>query len=192
LRIVGGKYRGRALLSPKGDATRPTSDRARQAIFNILEHAAWMSDDIMDSGVVLDIFAGTGALGLEALSRGKSMAVFFEQNKSSASICHANAEKMGALDDTRIFRCDATKPPKRPNDIPPATLVFLDPPYGKDLGLAAIEAFIAKDWLAENAIIIMEMAVRTPEPLPDSCEQIDSRDYGVAHIRFLKRKIATI
>jgi 16S rRNA (guanine966-N2)-methyltransferase len=187
MRIVGGKHRGRALSSPKGQTTRPTSDRARQAIFNILEHTGKLSRPPLPDAHVLDIFAGTGAMGLEALSRGAKDAVFIEKDRAAAALCRHNIESLDLAAESRLQLADALKPPPRPADIEPRDLVFLDPPYGKDLGSAALRAFVGKNWLAENAIAVFEMAKSQPEPLPEGFILRDERSYGVALVWLLER-----
>src|ERR1700744_6461865 len=143
MRIVSGSFRGKALAAPQGEATRPTSDRARQAIFNILEHAAW-SNGVRDQRVI-DLFAGSGALGFEALSRGAALCLFLETDASARGAIRENVEAMGAFGVTRVHRRDATDLGVRPGaDGPAFGLAFLDPPYAKgpsdkNLGKIALE-----------------------------------------------------
>lgn len=186
MRIVGGQFRGKNLLSPVGDETRPTSDRAREAIFNILHHAKWRKRDILENAAVMDVFAGTGAMGLEALSQGAAHGVFIEQSAAAAKTCQSNIDAMKLGDRTLLMRSDALKIALRPTTIAPRSLVFLDPPYGKGLGAAALTQLAEKDWLEPGAICLLEMAKKQPEMPPAGFAQLDERSYGVALVRFLE------
>lgn len=188
MRIVGGEFRGRGLLSPKGLATRPTSDRVRESIFNILNHAKWLENDALEDSAVLDAFAGTGALGLEALSQGAAHAVFIEQDRQAARTCQDNIEAFGISGKALLLRHDAAAPPHRLPQLAPRNLVFLDPPYGKGLGAKALLALAEKGWLAENAVCVMEMAKKQPEDPPAGFVLHDERAYGVALVRFMAWK----
>lgn len=187
MRIVSGQFRGKTLASPQGLSTRPTSDRARQAIFNILAHAPWCPFSLPENAFVMDIFAGTGALGLESLSRGAAHAVFVEQSAEAIKALRLNIDSMKIGNQTQILRNDALRLPPRPPMLAPRNLVFIDPPYGKNLGVAALRAAIAADWLAPEAVCVMEMAKKEPEPLPEGFTLADTRHYGVAEVRFLIR-----
>lgn len=184
MRIVGGTHRGRLIEAPKGQNTRPTSDRARQAIFNILKHGAWCGDAVTDA-TVLDVFAGTGALGLEALSQGAKHAVFIERDHAAMSYCKKNIETMGEEDKTVLFTCDALDPVPRPLYIELRSLVFLDPPYGRYMGAEALKALVDKDWLAPGAVCVLEMSKKIPEIIPADFTMKDERDYGIARVQFL-------
>lgn len=186
MRIVGGQQRGRPLSSPKGTDTRPTSDRARQAIFNILEHAAWRTGDPIANAEVLDVFAGTGAMGLEAMSRGAHHCVFVENDAAAARVCQQNIDALNYRASASLLKLDATKPPPRPSYMPPRTLVFLDPPYGHDMGAQSLEALASKGWLSPGAICVMEMAKKRPEKIPQGFTAHNTRDYGVARVAFLE------
>ncbi len=181
MRITAGTHRGRRLISPEGKTTRPTSDRVRESVFNILRHGKW-HDGVLDGAVVLDAFAGTGALGLEALSQGADYAVFMEKDRMAARTCRENIEALGESARTRLIIGDATAPPAVAK---PATLVFLDPPYGKGLAAAALKALAAQGWLAPGAVCVVEMAKKEPEETPAGFTQHDERAYGVALVRFL-------
>lgn len=191
MRITSGQYRGRILQSPEGLSTRPTSDRARQAMFNILLHAAWGGISRVENTGVLDLFAGTGALGLEALSRGASHAVFSEDAPAAVTALRANIAACRSLDQSHIMVGSALTPPPRPAALAPRQIVFCDPPYntataGTDLGRQAITAWAQKNWLTPDCIVVMEMAKKFPETVPPDCEILDERSYGVAMVRFLR------
>lgn len=174
MRIIGGTFRGRRLASlGKGDASahlRPTSDRVRESLFNILEsnHA-----DSLEDAQVLDVFAGTGALGLEALSRGAAHVTFIDQGRAALKLLRANIATCTAEPQTRILPRDARKPGPAHTQ---ATLLFLDPPYGSALGEKALAALIDAGWLAPGALIIWED--NTPVTAPASFTPLDERHYG--------------
>lgn len=186
MRIVAGLHRGRQLASPPGLSTRPTSDRARQAVFNIIEHASWKTRDLLDGADVLDVFAGTGAMGLEALSRGARHAAFVEQNPAALKACADNIAKLGEGERSDILRSDVLKLRPRGLQAEPRTLVFLDPPYGKGLGAKALAVLSQGNWLARGAVCVLEMARKEPEEIPAGFILHDTRDYGVARVAFLE------
>jgi 16S rRNA (guanine966-N2)-methyltransferase len=162
MRIVGGRLRGRVLAAPKSQAVRPTADRLREALFNILIHAY---GDPITGARVLDLFAGTGALGIEALSRGADFTLFVDEGAEARGLLRENAVTLGLGGSTRIFRRDATKLGEaRP--IEPFSLVFLDPPYSRGLAEKALLSARAGGWLARGALIVVEEAASaflTPE-----------------------------
>ena len=189
MRIVSGSFRGKALAAPAGDATRPTADRARQAIFNILEHAAW------SPGVrglrVIDLFAGSGALGLEALSRGAAFCLFVETDESARGAIRQNIEALapdgGLFGATRVHRRDATDLGMLPGgDGPPFALAFLDPPYGRGLGETALTRLASGGWLAPGAVVVFERGVGEPGLSVPGYQPLDVRDYGAARVHFLR------
>lgn len=185
MRIVSGDFRGKALATPPGQTTRPTSDRARQAIFNILEHAPW-SDGVRDRRVI-DLFAGSGALGFEALSRGASFCLFVETDEAARGAIRENVDAMGLFGRTRVHRRDATQLGVRPGaDGPAFDLAFLDPPYGKGLVEVALARLAEGGWLAPGATIMAERGVSEPPLEVSGYEVLDSRDYGAAKVWFLK------
>lgn len=153
MRIIGGAWRGRALAAPPGEATRPTADRVRQALFDRLLHAPWAGRAAIEDASVLDVFAGTGALGLEALSRGAATAVFIERDRAALAALAANIAACGAEDRCRVVAGDACRPP--PGRA--ATLVLLDPPYGQDLLGSALPALQAAGWIAPDALVVAEV-----------------------------------
>ncbi|WP_296595541.1 16S rRNA (guanine(966)-N(2))-methyltransferase RsmD [Phenylobacterium sp.] len=187
MRIVSGEFRGKALVAPKGEATRPTSDRARQAIFNILEHAPW-SDGVRDRRVI-DLFAGSGALGFEALSRGASFCLFVETDEAARGAIRENVDAMGLFGRTRVHRRSATDLGVRPGaDGPAFDVAFLDPPYAKGLGEQALERLAAGGWLASGALVVFERGAAEPPPEVKGFTVIDVRDYGAAKVYFLKQQ----
>ncbi|WP_284943667.1 16S rRNA (guanine(966)-N(2))-methyltransferase RsmD [Acidisoma cladoniae] len=175
MRIIAGRFKGRRLTAPAGDATRPTSDRARQALFDILLHAPW-AEDVIEGAVVLDAFAGTGALGLEALSRGAAMAHFIENARPSISALRDNVTACGAVEISRVIPADARKPPKGV----PCGLVFLDPPYGLDLVPTALAALSAAGWIAPAALIVAEIGAG--DTVPTEAPLLADRRLGAARI----------
>ncbi|WP_102785525.1 16S rRNA (guanine(966)-N(2))-methyltransferase RsmD [Thalassospira sp. GB04J01] len=182
MRIVGGSHRGRALTPPAGRETRPTLDRVREALFSILSHASrWYEDDFhpLFDGVILDAYAGSGALGLEAISRGASKAVLFDTDRGALAVIEENITNLKLGDKARVQRADATKPPRASA---PASMVFLDPPYGKQLLETSITALAAAGWIDGNTLIIAERDPRDPEITLDGFELCDSRKYGKCQI----------
>jgi 16S rRNA (guanine966-N2)-methyltransferase len=185
VRIVSGEFRGKALAAPAGEGTRPTSDRARQAVFNILEHAAW------SGGVrglrVIDLFAGSGALGLEALSRGAAFCLFVETDEAARGAIRENVDAMGLFGRTRVHRRDATQLGQRPGaDGPAFDLAFLDPPYAKGLGETALERLAAGGWLSPGALAVFERGAGEPPLEAPGYEVLDARAYGAAKVWFLR------
>lgn len=185
MRIVSGEFRGKALIAPPGAATRPTSDRARQAIFNILEHAAWGPE--LREARVIDLFAGSGALGFEALSRGAAFCLFVETDEAARGAIRENVDAMGLFGRTRVHRRDATDLGPRPGaDGPAFGVAFLDPPYAKGLGETALARLIEGGWLAPGAIVVFERGSDEPDFDAPGYEKLDARDYGAARVHFLR------
>jgi 16S rRNA (guanine966-N2)-methyltransferase len=178
MRITGGAWRGRKLVGPSGQganaAIRPTSDRLRESLFNILAHGL---GDPMTGARVIDLFAGTGALGLEALSRGARFALLVDDGAEARALIRANVEALGCGGATRVFRRDATKLGAAPAG-EPFTLAFLDPPYGKGLAEPALAALRDGGWLAAGALCIVEETGEARIAVPAGFEQVDRRDYG--------------
>jgi 16S rRNA (guanine966-N2)-methyltransferase len=173
MRVVGGSLRSRPLAGPKSDAIRPTADRLRESLFNILAHAY---GDPVAGARVLDLFAGTGALGIEAVSRGAAFALFVDDGAEARALLRQNTESLGLGGATRIFRRDATKlGPVYP--LEPFGLVFLDPPYGKELAEKALRSAREGGWLAPDALIVVEEAVASKFAAPESFEEIERRVY---------------
>ena len=183
MRIVGGQFRGRPLAAPADEGTRPTSDRAREAVFNILAHG--VTDFDLEGARVLDLFAGTGALGLEALSRGAAFCLFVEQEADARALIRRNVEALGLTGVTKIFRRDAT-------DLGPAgrnggfTLAFLDPPYGQGLAERALASAAEGEWLAPGAIAVIEKRKGTSVALPAGFTPFDQRTWGETQAVFAR------
>lgn len=185
MRIVAGKHRGRVLDSPPDAAVRPTSDRARESLFNILEHGKLAKGGLspVRGARVLDAFCGTGALGLEVLSRGAAFATFIDTSLAALRLAQASAKKLGETGTTRFLQADATHPP-RPEA--PCNLVFLDPPYGEGLAAPALAALAQAGWLAPEASVTVETAARDSLDLPPGFTAVDERRYGKAKVTFLR------
>lgn len=183
MRIIAGTFRGRALASVgKGDAgahLRPTTDRVRESLFNVLTQTG-----VIPGTRVLDLFAGTGALGLEALSRGAEHVTFVDDGRVAQRLIRKNIELMGCSDRTELVRRDATKLGANPAD--PFDLVFLDPPYGKGYGSKAVDAALAGNWIGPDALIVWEECA--PMPPPDGFELHDTRKYGDTHVSLMWRQ----
>jgi 16S rRNA (guanine966-N2)-methyltransferase len=184
MRVVGGKLRSRPLTGPKSDAVRPTSDRLREALFNILTHAY---DDPVTGARVLDLFAGTGALGIEAISRGAAYTLFVDEGVEARALLRNNIEALGLGGVTRVFRRDASQLGAA-YPLEPFSLVFLDPPYGK--GLAEKSLISARDgaWLLPEALILIEEAVSAKFKTPDGFTELERRGYDDTEVIFLKLK----
>lgn len=185
MRIVAGKHRGAALATPAAGslAIRPTSDRLRESVFNILEHAY---ENVLEGARVMDVFAGTGALGFEAMSRGAKTCLFVEEAAEARGLIRRNQETLGLMGTTRIFRRDATTM----GSIGPAepyTLAFLDPPYGKGLAEKALASLTAGGWLTISALVVIEEAAKADVVLPDGLERLDQRLYGETQVVFARR-----
>lgn len=185
MRIVGGRFRGTALASVgAGDAgahLRPTQDRVRESLFNILAHGGFAEPALPEGCRVLDLFAGTGALGLEALSRGAVRATFVDDGVKARALIRENVDKLGLAGATRLYRRDATR--LGPNRGEGFDLVFLDPPYGKGLGERALASAREGGWLAPGAVIVWEEGGEVT--LPDWAGERDCRRYGDTMIRVL-------
>jgi 16S rRNA (guanine966-N2)-methyltransferase len=180
MRIVAGRHRGRVLLAPDGHEVRPTSDRAREALFNILEHGFSAADGSpIAERHVLDVFAGTGAIGLEALSRGAAHATFLELKPR---VLKANVAALGEQARSTVLAIDATKPPRATT---PAALAFLDPPYGEGLVTPALTALARQGWLEPTALVVVEIAAKEEFVAPAGFTIADERRYGAARLVFL-------
>ncbi|HWK46458.1 MAG TPA: 16S rRNA (guanine(966)-N(2))-methyltransferase RsmD [Stellaceae bacterium] len=185
MRIVGGRLKGRALAPPPDETIRPTSDRAREALFNILEHGSYKpgGGSVVTGARVLDAFAGTGAIGLEALSRGAVQATFIEAHQVVLPILAGNIKKLGETDRAAIIHADARKPPRA---AAPADVAFLDPPYGKGLAVPALVALVKAGWIGAATLIIVEVAAKEVLELPAGFETLEERRYGAARLMFAR------
>ena len=190
MRIVAGRHKGRALIAPPGEDIRPTSDRARESLFNILAHGRMARADgtsPIAGAVVLDAFCGTGALALEALSRGAERAVLIDNRPTALNVARANFRALGEEARALLVLADATEPPSRAPAQPAATLAFLDPPYRSGLGAQALAALDARGWIAPEAVVVVESEARGAFAPPDGFTLLDERRYGKAKIRFLRK-----
>lgn len=183
MRIVGGEFRGRPLAAPRSQAIRPTSDRTREAVFNVIAHRY---PERLEGARVLDLFAGTGALGLEALSRGAASCLFIEESAEGRGLIRDNVEAFGLQGRTKIFRRDATRMGDA-GTIQPFGLVFADPPYGKGLGERALQTALAGGWLLDDALCVVEETASAPFAASEHFAVVDQRDYGETVIRFIER-----
>ncbi|SCA57225.1 putative methyltransferase [Candidatus Terasakiella magnetica] len=182
MRIVGGKFKGRKLSAPEGGDTRPTSDRARESIFNILEHQSWGRSALRGKRV-LDVFAGTGALGLEAFSRGAAHVTFMDNHEAAMKSLRNNAKGMGSAQEINAMRVDATSPPRADQA---CSLIFMDAPYKSGLNDLALKALVQTGWIGEGSLCIIEAAKKENWQIPDGFEELDIRKYGAAQVFFMK------
>ena len=181
MRITAGEWRGRKLTAPEGDDVRPTSDKVRQAVFNILGGYGLPGD-----AAVLDGFCGTGALGLEALSRGARFCVFMDNSKESLSFTRRNVIAAGADERSLLLQRDVLKPGARPATVEVAGLLFLDPPYRKSLAGQALAALAEGGWLAAEAVCVVECESGLAAPLPPGFALLDDRSYGGTRVLFYR------
>ncbi len=189
MRIVAGSLRGRRLTVPAGEVVRPTSDRAREALFDVLSHGRFAgAGSPFADRPVLDAFAGTGAFGLEALSRGARAAAFIENGREALAALRANIAALNETDRAHIVAGDATRPPRA---LFACALAFLDPPYGSGLATPALPALTTAGWLAPDAIVVVEVGARETLDLPGDFALLDERVYGAARLVFLRRDAAT-
>ena len=185
MRIVAGSLKGRAIVAPEGQGTRPTSDRARQAVFNVLEHAAW--SEPLHEARVIDLYAGSGALGFEAISRGAGFCLFVEIDDDARGAIRENADAYGLMGRTRVHRRSATDLGVRPGSAGEAfDIAFLDPPYGKGLGEQTLVRLTEGGWLKPGAIVVFERGSDEPDIDTPGYERLDPRDYGAARVLFLR------
>jgi 16S rRNA (guanine966-N2)-methyltransferase len=184
MRIIAGRHRGRRLAAPAGAATRPTADRVRQALFDMLWHAPWAGRAAIEGQRVLDAFAGTGALGLEALSRGAAHVTFLETDRAALLALRANIAACGAEPQASVLPADATRPPPAPT---PCALVFLDPPYADGAVARALAGLGAAGWLAPGALVSAETAAAAPAPAaPPGFAPLAERSHGPARLTLLR------
>ena len=184
MRIVGGRLRGRLLAAPASQGIRPTADRLRESLFNILVHA--YGDPITDARV-LDLFAGTGALGLEAMSRGAAFALFIDEGAEARALLRENVATLGLGGTTRIFRRDATKLGVA-HPIEPFSVAFLDPPYGRGLAEQALASALAGGWLAPGALVVVEEAAKPGFTTSEGFDELERRNYDDSALFVLRHR----
>ena len=190
MRIVAGRHRGRTLIAPEGLAVRPTADRTREAIFNVLTHGKLVGGklaggaDPLAEARVLDAFAGTGALGLEALSRGAARVTFMESQAAALAALRANLEALDEREKAEVLAVDVLRPPPAPA---PCDVVLMDPPYNQGLAAPALAALAAAGWIAPGATVAVELMKAETFEAPAGFELRDARDYGKAKVAFLAR-----
>jgi len=182
MRVVGGKLRSRPIAGPKSEGLRPTADRLRESLFNILAHAY---GDPVSGARVLDLFAGTGALGIEAISRGAAFALFVDDGVQARALLRDNVGTLGLGGVTRIFRRDATKlGPVHP--LAPFNLAFLDPPYRKGLAEKALASAREGGWLVAGALVVVEEAADAGFKAPEGYAELERREYDDTELVFLR------
>ncbi|GAB1715322.1 MAG: conserved hypothetical protein 95 [Nitrobacter sp.] len=182
MRVVGGRLKGRNIASPASNAIRPTQDRLRESLFNILVHAY---ANPVDGARVLDLFAGTGALGIEAVSRGAKFTLFVDNGAEARALLRNNVEALGLGGVTKVYRRDATNlGPAHPME--PFSLVFLDPPYGKGLADTALTSLREGGWLVTDALVVIEEATAAAFAAPDGYDELERRAYDDTEFVFLR------
>lgn len=193
MRIVGGRHRGRHIAAPEGLTVRPTADRTRESMFNILTQgklpwpaARAAAGNPLVGARVLDAFAGTGALGLEAVSRGAAHVTFLENHNAALTACRDNIRTLGEDARCEVIAGDVQRPPRAAQ---PCDLVLMDPPYGLGLAAPALVALRAAGWLAPGTLIAVELMTAEDFVAPGGCEQLDARTYGKARLVFLRAEI---
>jgi 16S rRNA (guanine966-N2)-methyltransferase len=183
MRIVGGRLRGRPLKTPESRDIRPTSDRLRESIFDIL---ASRFPEKLEGGRVVDLFAGSGALGLEAISRGAAFALLVDNGAQARALIRANVEALALGGVTRLWRADATQLGRAPAG-PPFDLAFLDPPYGQNLAPPALASLVSGGWLGAGAVVVVEENAKAEIAAPDGLTLLDARAYGDTGLTILTR-----
>ena len=193
MRITGGVFRGRALVSPSDHRVRPTSDKVRQAIFNVLAHHDFGRSFAIEGARVIDLFAGTGALGFESLSRGSVFTLFVEESAESRGLIRRNAEALALTGRCKIFRRDATDlGALTPGAGGPFSLAFLDPPYGQGLAGQALASLVDGHWLTPEAIVVIETAKNETAANSGGSETLDERVYGDTRVTFVGSRSTSV
>ena len=197
MRITSGNLKSRKLVAlpmVKADSsynTRPTSDRIRQAIFNILNHANWQFNDgsefKLQESNVLDAFAGTGALGIEALSNNANHCCFLEFEKKAFKMCQENIQSFNLNDKSLVIQCDSLSVVSKPQSLDKRNLIFLDPPYGKNMIMPSLLGLSNNRWVSDNAIIVTEEEKSKSEEMPEKYKLITSKTYGKTLVRFFRK-----
>ena len=183
MRIIAGKFKGRTLQAPSGRTTRPTSQRTREALFNVLQHG--IEEFTLEGARVLDLFAGSGALGIEALSRGAGYCIFVDDALPARAALRQNIDTLGLGGQTRIFRRDATRLNPAGN-LGAFDIVFADPPYDKSMGIAALQSILKGGWLKPDGIFVLEERKTAEIVLPEGVEVLDQRVHGEAQVLILR------
>ncbi len=185
MRIIAGRHRGRRIAAPAGRAVRPTAERAREALFDMLAHGGLAAGGgaVLEDARVLDAFAGSGALGLEALSRGAAHASFMDRDPAALKAARANVEALGERGRATLYLADAAEPPEAEA---PADIVLMDPPYGSGLAAPALAALAARGWIARGTLAVVELPARgAPFDPPPGFAAVRERRYGAARLVFL-------
>lgn len=189
MRLTGGRFGGRPLAGPVDDSVRPTSDKVRQAVFNILAHNDFGFGFTLENACVIDLFAGTGAMGIEALSRGARYCLFVDSSAASRALVRRNVEALALTGATKIWRRDATAlGPLSANSGGPFDLAFLDPPYKQNLLGLALDALRSGGWLVADALVVAEHHVDETLPESEGFEVLDARAYGDTAVAFLRAR----
>lgn len=181
MKITSGKYKGRIIAAPKGLDIRPTADKVRQAVFNSL-----LSHDLPEGAQVLDMFAGTGALGLEALSRGAAFCTFIDKNPVALKCLSRNIQALGLSSCSKVLAKDSTKIGEKALDFLPADLVFIDPPYRQNLALPALMAAVKDGWIAAGAVCVIEAEKQTDIFVPEVFTLLAKKKYGDTQVVFCR------
>jgi len=191
MRVVAGRLRGRTIEAPPGRTLRPTADRVRESIFNILVHGGLGAGggSPLIGARVLDVFAGTGAMGIEALSRGAAHATFIERDAQALAALRANLRALGEAANATVLGADALLPPRAVEKV---SIAFLDPPYREGLGPQALTALARAGWFAKDAIATVEVAAREGFAAPEGFEILDERRYGAARVVIVRAKAAAL
>lgn len=188
MRIVGGRHRGRRLAAPAGEEVRPTSGLARESLFNVLTHGRFAAEGSpLAEAVVLDAFAGSGANGLEALSRGARHAIFMESQAAAISTLRQNVAALGEDGSCTVMRADVTRPPRATQT---CDLVILDPPYGQGLATPGLKGLRAAGWIKPGALVVVELMKTEDMVVPEGFADLDVRRYGKAKLVFLRADAA--
>jgi 16S rRNA (guanine966-N2)-methyltransferase len=187
MRVIAGKYKGRNIdtLQAKGKNIRPTTGKTREALFNILSHGQFVETGkkLLEGARVLDLFCGSGALAIEALSRGAGFVVLIDMNKDHLEIARTNLKNIGEEQNAAFIRANSSTPP--PAHVP-CNLIFIDPPYNQGLAQTTLENLVKGNWLAERAIIVVETAKKEDITTPEGFEELTDRHYGNSRIRILR------
>lgn len=185
MRVIAGRHKRRVLLAPEGRDVRPTADRVRQALFDMIEHGGHgpSGESPLPDARVLDAFAGTGAMGIEALSRGAAHATFIESDTRAAIVCRRNLQALGEAHTATVLQTDALSPPRPPF---PCDVAFLDPPYGSGLGPPALVALAEAGWFADGSLVTLETGAREAFDPPPGFTVLDERRHGAARVTILR------